>query len=68
MTSDRPYCRALPYSVARDEIIRESGRQFDPKVVKEFLAIPEEVMEAIRHEVARSHTREPLPGCVTESV
>ena len=68
MTSDRPYRRALPYSVARDEIIRESGRQFDPKVVKAFLAIPEEVMEAIRQEVAKNNAREHLPGSVTESV
>lgn len=51
MTSDRPYRRALPYSAAREEIIRESGRQFDPKVVEAFLAISEEVVGAIRREV-----------------
>ena len=57
MTSDRPYRRALPYSAAREEIIRESGRQFDPKVVKGFLAIPEAVFEAIRLDVANLHIR-----------
>jgi len=36
MTSDRPYRRALPWSVARDEILAESGRQFDPDVVGAF--------------------------------
>ncbi len=48
MTSDRPYRRALPYSVAREEILRESGKQFDPEVVQAFLSIPEEVWENIR--------------------
>jgi len=62
MTSDRPYRRARLYSAAREEIIRESGRQFDPKVVRAFLAIPEEVLEAIRLDVANPHTRGRLPG------
>jgi response regulator RpfG family c-di-GMP phosphodiesterase len=62
MTSDRPYRRALPYSVAREEIIRESGRQFDPKVVEGFLAIPEKVLETIRLEVAKQHTGVHLSG------
>ena len=52
MTSDRPYRRALPFSTARDEITRESGRQFDPEVVRVFLSIPEEVWSNIRLEVA----------------
>ena len=37
MSSDRPYRRALPFAVARDEVVRESGRQFDPNVVQAFL-------------------------------
>ncbi|MFB3922204.1 MAG: HD domain-containing phosphohydrolase [Terriglobia bacterium] len=48
MTSDRPYRRALSCQEARDEIRRESGRQFDPAVVQAFLAIPEETWEEIR--------------------
>ena len=55
MTSDRPYRRALPYSVAREEIIRGSGRQFDPAVVKGFLSIPEVLLETIRLEGANYH-------------
>ena len=43
MTSDRPYRKALTYPIAREEIIRFSGRQFDPEVVECFLSIPEEV-------------------------
>ena len=56
ITSDRPYRRARPYFAAREEIIRESGRQFDPKVVDGFLAIPEGVFEAIRLHVANPHS------------
>jgi response regulator RpfG family c-di-GMP phosphodiesterase len=67
MTSDRPYRRALPYSAAREEIIRESGRQFDPKVVKAFLTIPEEAFETIRLEVANHHTQVYLPGSEGDS-
>lgn len=52
MTSDRPYRRALPFSVAREEIQREAGRQFDPEVVRVFLSIAETVWENIRLEVA----------------
>jgi HD-GYP domain-containing protein (c-di-GMP phosphodiesterase class II) len=52
ITSDRPYRRATPYAVARAEIERESGRQFDPRVVQAFLSVPEEVWEEIRQEVA----------------
>ena len=47
MTSDRPYRKALTFSDARDEITRESGRQFDPEVVKTFLAIPEEMLRGV---------------------
>jgi len=41
MISDRPYRKALPIGVARDEIRRYSGRQFDPRVVEVFLSKPE---------------------------
>lgn len=51
MTSNRPYRAALPFAVARAEIVRESGRQFDPDVVNVFLAIPEERWKRIRDEV-----------------
>jgi response regulator RpfG family c-di-GMP phosphodiesterase len=39
MTSDRPYRRASTLAAAREEISRESGKQFDPEVVSAFLAI-----------------------------
>ncbi len=51
--SDRPYRPGRPYAVARAEIEREAGRQFDPKVVATFLEVPEEAWLSIRSEVAR---------------
>ncbi|MDO8426602.1 MAG: HD domain-containing phosphohydrolase, partial [Deltaproteobacteria bacterium] len=37
ITSSRPYRDALSPEIAREEIIRCSGTQFDPDVVKAFL-------------------------------
>jgi cyclic di-GMP phosphodiesterase len=37
MTSDRPYRQARPWKVAGQEILAESGRQFDPRVVAAFV-------------------------------
>ena len=54
MTSDRSYRRALPFSSAHAEIIRESGRQFDPEVVKAFLSVPKEVWARIQSNVSSS--------------
>lgn len=39
MTHDRPYRRSRPVAEALDEIRRESGKQFDPRVVDAALAI-----------------------------
>lgn len=52
MTSDRPYRQALPFMAAREEIIRESGKQFDPDVARVFLSFPEQTWVNIRKEVA----------------
>lgn len=42
MTHDRPYRRARPVSEALDELRRESGKHFDPRVVDAALTIPPE--------------------------
>jgi ribonuclease P protein subunit RPR2 len=47
MTSNRPYRRALPWEAAHDEILAQSGHQFDPQVVAAFLEC-EEKMHATR--------------------
>jgi ribonuclease P protein subunit RPR2 len=38
MTSDRPYRAAVTWDEAVDEIVAQSGRQFDPDVVQAFVA------------------------------
>lgn len=49
--SDRPYRKGATYETAREEILRCSGSQFDPRVVEVFLKIPKETLEKIRQEV-----------------
>ena len=48
MTSDRPYRPRQSDQAAREEILRWSGRQFDPEVVKVFLEMPENIWEDLR--------------------
>src|SRR5512138_2338391 len=51
ITSDRPYRKARSVAEAREEIQRCSGTQFDPELVKAFLAVSEEDWERIRLDV-----------------
>jgi putative two-component system response regulator len=51
MTSNRPYRRAMSWSAASDEIVAESGRQFDPEIVRAFNEIEPE-LRVIRRELA----------------
>ncbi|MFC1623804.1 HD domain-containing phosphohydrolase [Candidatus Omnitrophota bacterium] len=39
MVSDRPYRKALSSKKARQELLKASGSQFDPKIVKVFLKV-----------------------------
>jgi len=48
ITSDRPYREASSYSAARDEIIANSGKHFDPVVVRAFMQVPESEWRDIR--------------------
>lgn len=52
ITSDRPYRPAQTLQAAREEIERWSGRQFDPEVVKVFLAMPENIWGDLRRQIA----------------
>jgi response regulator RpfG family c-di-GMP phosphodiesterase len=51
MTSDRPYRRAMRWSAAHDEIVAQSGKQFDPEVVEAFREREQELRE-VRRELA----------------
>ena len=51
MTSHRPYRRARRWDDAREEIVRESGHQFDPAVVDVFRE-REGRLRAVRRELA----------------
>jgi HD-GYP domain-containing protein (c-di-GMP phosphodiesterase class II) len=51
ITSDRPYRKGRPPQVARDEIKRCAGTQFDPKLAEAFLRIPESEWGRIRAQV-----------------
>lgn len=73
ITSDRPYRKGRPLAVARDEIRRCGGTQFDPRVVEAFLAIPDEAWMAIRKtveqmeaaELARYGARPEVPSSIS---
>jgi len=47
ITSDRPYRAARSSGIARAELRRMSGTQFDPAVVEAFLGIPDSDLQAI---------------------
>ncbi|HEX2506579.1 MAG TPA: HD domain-containing phosphohydrolase [Gaiellaceae bacterium] len=49
MTSDRPYRRAQSWETARQEILGQSGRQFDPGVVNAFVRWESE-LRSVREE------------------
>src|SRR5262249_9820167 len=53
ITSDRPYRKAQSYAIARQEICRNSGTQFDPQVVEVFLTIEDREWDALRTETMR---------------
>jgi response regulator RpfG family c-di-GMP phosphodiesterase len=51
ITSDRPYRKGRPLQVAKDEIKRCAGTQFDPTLAEAFLRIPDSEWGRIRAEV-----------------
>jgi len=51
ITSDRPYRKCRTYEVARAEIVKYAGSQFDPDVVQAWLRIPQAEWDAIRETV-----------------
>ena len=57
ITSDRPYRKARSFDVAREEILRCSGTQFDPGVVEVFLKIPNGLWQELRAEISGQNRR-----------
>lgn len=53
ITSDRPYRKGQPLEVAKKEIERVSGTQFDPDLVKVFMGLPDSTWLDIRTHVER---------------
>ena len=47
LTTDRPYRPASPFAEAREMIVAESGKQFDPRVIEAFNSIADETFERI---------------------
>jgi putative nucleotidyltransferase with HDIG domain len=52
ITSDRVYRPARSFPVARAEIARCAGTQFDPEVVEVFQKMPDEVFEELRRAIS----------------
>lgn len=61
MTSDRPYRRSLPFETAFEEIESQSGRQFDPGIVKAFLSVPLAVWQDIQRDSSKNTGTHRLP-------
>ena len=57
ITSDRPYRKGRDHQAARDEIVRCSGTQFDPRVVRAFCAVDAGEWLALKDEVERWRRR-----------
>lgn len=51
ITSDRPYRAAQTVAAAREEVLRYSGTQFDPEVVRVFMQMPDTIWEDLRKEI-----------------
>lgn len=58
ITSDRPYRKGRPLQVAKDEIKRCAGTQFDPKIAEAFLSIPDTEWARIRTEVEQLEVKD----------
>ncbi len=61
MTSDRPYRPAQSFEAARQEVVRWSGRQFDPRIVKVFLEMPDNIWEDLRNDINGKQANAPNP-------
>jgi HD-GYP domain-containing protein (c-di-GMP phosphodiesterase class II) len=56
MTSDRPYRKPLTNGDAKSELLKNAGKQFDPKLVALFLDVLKEMEEVF---LVKDHPRVP---------
>jgi len=80
MTSHRPYRKGLPVEVAVDELIKNSGSQFDPELVAQFISLLQDgglseginkerfVLESDRRKSVLKHRIDQIPGHVPINV
>jgi len=61
MTSDRPYRRGASFDLARDEIARMKGTQFDPLAVDAFLADEATLRQMVALKCTTSQSKGVLP-------
>jgi putative nucleotidyltransferase with HDIG domain len=59
MTSNRPYRQAMTADTAFAEIEKQKGKQFDPVAAETFLAIRQQVIQAMQAETKRLNLFEP---------
>jgi HD-GYP domain-containing protein (c-di-GMP phosphodiesterase class II) len=59
ITTDRPYRRAASIAVARREIAKGAGGQFDPEAVEAFMEVPDDMLERIRDEAVLTSVAAP---------
>lgn len=50
MTSDRPYCAAVPLQAAQEQVRCGAGTLYDPRIAEVFLRISNDIWKAIRAE------------------
>jgi HD-GYP domain-containing protein (c-di-GMP phosphodiesterase class II) len=76
MTSSRTYRKALPLETALDEIRRNAGTQFDPKLAEAFLSIGVDRLRAILNDhqsrslppIMVNATHVPAPVAIPEAM
>ena len=61
MTSDRFYRKALPFDAVGPEVERCAGAQFDPRIAKFFLKIPEKTWKGLRDRVEQEQSASAIP-------
>ena len=57
MTSDRAYRKGPGFEAANAELLRCSGKQFDPQIVELFLKVPVDTWRKVRDEAGSNSTR-----------